>query len=83
MKYLYPHRKIHIDVDPNAVPKHSRPYPDQRIHLNTFKKELDHLVSIGVLAHQGESEWASSSFITPKKEMAEYAGLATYVSLTK
>ncbi len=24
---VYPHTKIHIDVDPNAKPVHSRPYP--------------------------------------------------------
>jgi hypothetical protein len=36
--------------------------------LKTFKKELHHLVEIGVLAAQQESEWALSSFITPKKD---------------
>jgi hypothetical protein len=65
---VYPHRKVHIDIDPNAKPKHSRAYPIPRIHLSTFKKELDHLVKIGVLAVQGESEWCSPSFITPKKD---------------
>jgi hypothetical protein len=23
----YPHKKVHIDIDPNAKPVHSRPYP--------------------------------------------------------
>jgi hypothetical protein len=44
------------------------PYPVPQIHLKTFKKELDHLVRIGVLAAQQESEWASPSFIIPKKD---------------
>jgi hypothetical protein len=36
--------------------------------LKTFKNKLDHLVKIGVLAAQQESEWALLSFIIPKKE---------------
>ena len=65
---VYPHKKFHIDIDENAKPVHARPYPVPRVHLQTFKKELDHLVKIGVLAPQGESEWASPTFITPKKD---------------
>jgi hypothetical protein len=65
---VYPHKKIHIDIDPNAKPVHSRPYPVPQIHLKTFNMELDHLVRIGVLASQQESEWASPSFIIPKKD---------------
>ncbi len=65
---VYPHKKVHIDIDPNAKPVHSRPYPVPQIHLKTFKKELDHLVQIGVLAAQQESEWASPSFIIPEKD---------------
>ena len=64
---VYPHKKFHIDIDENAKPVHARPYPVPRVHLQTFKKELDHLVKIGVLAPQGESEWASPTFITAKK----------------
>jgi hypothetical protein len=65
---VYPHKKVHIDIDPNAKPVHSRPYPIPQIHLKTFKKELDYLVRIGVLAAQQENEWVSPSFIIPKKD---------------
>jgi hypothetical protein len=65
---VYPHKKVHIDIDPNAKPVHSRPYLVPQIHLKTFKKELHHLVRIGVLVAQQESEWASPSFIIPKKD---------------
>jgi hypothetical protein len=65
---VYPHKKVPIDIDPNAKPVHSRPYPVPQIHLKTFKKELNHLVRIGVLASQQESEWVSPSFIIPKKD---------------
>ncbi len=53
---VYPHKKVHIDIDPNAKPVHSRLYPVPHIHFKTFKKELDHLVKIGVLAAQQGSE---------------------------
>jgi hypothetical protein len=65
---VYPHKKVHIDIDPNAKPVHSRPYPIPQIYLKTFRTELNHLVRIGVLAAQQESEWVSPSFIIPKKD---------------
>jgi hypothetical protein len=40
--------------------------------------ELGHLVRIDVLASQQENEWASTSFIIPKKDKG-YTGSATYV----
>ncbi len=47
---VYPHKKVHIDIEPNAMPVHSRPYPVPWINLKIFKIELDHLVRIGVLS---------------------------------
>ncbi len=72
---VYPHRKFHIDIMPGAVPKHSRPYAIPVIYLEAFKEKLIHLVKIGVLSPQGASEWASPTFITPKKD-----GRACWVS---
>ncbi len=65
---VYPHKKVHIDIDLNAKPVYSRSYPVPQIHLKTSKKELNHLVRIGALAAQQESEWASPLFIIPKKD---------------
>ncbi len=61
-------KKFHIDPVPGAVPKHFRPYAIPVVHLEAFKKELIHLVKIGVLSPQGASEWASPTFITPQKD---------------
>ncbi len=53
----YPHRKFHINLMPGAVPKHFRPYAIPVIlHLEAFKRELIHLVKLGVLSPQGASE---------------------------
>ncbi len=65
---VYPHKKFHIDLVPGAIAKHARPYPVPVIHLSAFKKELLHLVKIGILPPQGASEWVSPTFITPKKD---------------
>jgi hypothetical protein len=65
---IYPHKKVHIEIYPNAKPVHSKPYPVPRIHLKTFKMELEHLVRIGALAPQQESEWVLPSFVTPNKD---------------
>ena len=58
---------FHIDSVPGAIAKHARPYPVPMLYQNAFKKELTHLVKIGVLSLQGASEWASPTFITPQK----------------
>jgi hypothetical protein len=65
---VHPHRKFHIDLVPGAIAKHARPYPVPVIHLSAFKKELLHLVKLGILSLQGASEWTSPTFITPPKD---------------
>ncbi len=65
---VYPHRTFHIDLVPEATPKHFRSYAIPVIHLEAIKKELIHLVKMGVLSPQGASEWAFPTFITPKKD---------------
>jgi len=58
---------IHLRLKPGATPFHGRPFPIPRIHLETFKKEVARLEEIGVLKRQPDSEWASPTFIIPKK----------------
>lgn len=59
--------KIHLDLKPDAVPHATRAYTVPHNHLEVFKRELDRLVSIGVLEEGSRSEWISGTFIIPKK----------------
>ena len=50
---VYPHHKIHLNVDPSIKPFVSCAYPIPKKELQIFKQELDRLVTIGVLEKQG------------------------------
>ena len=65
---VYQHKKVHIDIDPDPKPVHARPYPVPSVHLSTFEKELDHLVKLGVIVPQQQSQWVSPTFIVSKKD---------------
>ena len=64
-KYVGP--EMDVELLPDARPVFRRPYPIPHVYLETFKKELEHLVSLGVLKPIAESSWALPTFITPKK----------------
>ncbi len=36
---VYPHKKVQINIDPNAKPVHLLPHPVPPIHLKTFKRK--------------------------------------------
>ena len=61
---IYPHQKIHIELLPGAKPMHLHPC----MHSVTFNHQLDHLIKISALVPKQINEWASPSFIFPKKD---------------
>ncbi len=50
------------------MPYHGRAFPVPKNHKDTIIKEGERLCKLGVLERQPASEWALSSFITPKKD---------------
>ena len=72
---------MHIELEDNARPVYRRPYPVPHSLRETFRKELNHLVELGVLSPCGESQWALPTFIVPKKPLpGETEGRVRWVS---
>ena len=59
---------MHIELKKGAYTAYWRPYPIPMVHMATFKKELDHLIEIGVLLTVQDTEWGLPLFITPQKD---------------
>ena len=64
----YLHHQYHLELQDGAKPVHSRPYGVPFTQQDAFKHELDHLVKIGILERSGALQWASGTFIIPKKD---------------
>ncbi len=59
---------VFFELKEGAKPYHARPDLIPKIHKATLMKEINSLLSIGVLKWQPSLQWASSSFIIPKKD---------------
>ena len=60
---------VSIQLKEGVKQFHGRPCPIPKVHKATVMKEIDQLVSIGVMKWQPYSQWASPSFNIPKKDL--------------
>jgi hypothetical protein len=60
-------KPVSFQLKEGASPYHGRAFPVPKIHKDVLIKEVERLCKLGVLEQQNYSEWASPSFIVPKK----------------
>ena len=59
---------VSFELKEGAKPYHGKAYLVPQSHKETTIKELNRLCELRVLEFQPKLEWASPSFITPKKD---------------
>jgi hypothetical protein len=60
-------KPVSLQLKEGASLYHNQAFPVPKIHKDTLIKEVERLVKLGVLERQPALEWASPSFIIPKK----------------
>jgi hypothetical protein len=61
-------KPVSFQLKEGVSPYHGRAFPVPKVHKETIIKEVERLCQLGVLERQPASEWASPSFIIPKKD---------------
>jgi hypothetical protein len=61
-------KPVSFQLKEGVSPYHDRAFPVPKIHKDTIMKEVERLCKLGVSEWQPASEWASPSFIIPKKD---------------
>jgi hypothetical protein len=63
---------VSFQLKKGVSPYHGPAFPVPKIHTETLIKDVERLVKLGVLEWQPALEWASPSFIIPKKNRTIY-----------
>jgi hypothetical protein len=59
---------VSFQLKEGVSPYHGQAFPVPKVHKETIRKEVERLCKLGVSERQPASEWASPSFIIPKKD---------------
>ena len=60
-------KPVSFQLKEGSKPYHGQAFPEPKIHKEVLIREIERLCEQGVLEWQQESEWASPSYIVPKK----------------
>jgi hypothetical protein len=61
-------KPVSFQLKDGVSPYLGRAFPVLKVHKETIIKEVERLCKLGVVERQPASEWASPSFIIPKKD---------------
>jgi hypothetical protein len=61
-------KPVSFQLKEGASLYHGQAFPVSKVHKETIIKKVARLCKLGVLKRQPASEWASPSFIIPKKD---------------
>ena len=63
--------EMKIDLLPEATPVKKRPYKLAHKYKEIVKIEIDNMLTVGIIYHIDQSEWASPMVVQPKKHDPE------------
>ena len=73
----------YVEIKDDAKPVCSQPYPVPRLHEAMFRKEVEILVSLGVLKEANDSKWGAPYFEQPKAKTNRVRFLSAFWNLNR